>query len=441
MPQPHAIIVGAGIGGVTAAFRLHRAGWRVSVLERSSRAGGRMRTVSHHGFTIDVGAGILPSCYKAVLKLIGDAGLDHLIIPVGGKVAVPRAGRMHYLDMANLQRSILATALLQWPSKLHLLRIAYDLWRSGDTLGYDTIGRVTAHDQTSAAEYGRRNLDAELMDYLVEPTLRTLYLSNADQASIVEFFWCMKNLSDSSSFCLLGGMDRLAAEIAATLPVTFGATVESVSETGGAALVAWTDAEGQRHHDRVDACIIAADGKVIAALAGGCLTQRQGAYLANMRYSVSVNLHFGLSRDPGVDALIVQVPRPEDPVLVALVMDHLKGPGRAPPGKALVSAFFETNWGQRMLGATDDEIFADAIPRIERIVPNFSSMIEIRLAERWRHAATITVPGQCAEIAAFEADQRPGSRIILASDLYAPSSVNTCVTQGELAAGKAMALA
>jgi oxygen-dependent protoporphyrinogen oxidase len=236
-------------------------------------------------------------------------------------------------------------------------------------------------------------------------------------------------------------MDRLAAEIATTLPVTYGATVKSVSEAGGAALVAWIGEDGDLHEDRADACIVAADGKVIAALAGGCLTQRQCAYLANMRYSVSVNLHFGLSRDPGVDALIVQIPRPEDPALVALVMDHLKGPGRAPPGKGLVSAFFETNWGKRMLGATDDEIFADAIPRIERIVPDFSNMIEVRHAERWRHAATITVPGQCAEISAFEADQRPDSRIILSSDLYAPSSVNTCVTQGELAAAKAMALA
>jgi oxygen-dependent protoporphyrinogen oxidase len=440
MAQPHAIIVGAGIAGVTAGFRLQRGGWRVTLLEQSSRAGGRMRTIAQDGFTIDVGAGILPSCYKAVLRLISDTGLDHLIVPVGGKVAVPRAGKMHYLAMANLQRSMLTTALLPWASKLRLLRIAYDLWRSGDTLGYDTLGRVTRYDDTTAAEYGRRNLDPELMDYLVEPTLRTLYLSNADEASIVEFFWCMKNLSAASSFCLLGGMDRLAAEIAAMLPVTYGATVGAVRETDGGTRVTWADAEGDRHDDRADACIVATDGKVVAALVGGCLTQRQSAYLANMRYSVSVNLHFGLSRDPGVDALIVQVPRPQDAALVALVMDHLKGPGRAPPGKGLVSAFFETGWGKRMLGATDDEIFADAIPRIERIIPGFGSMMEVRHVERWRHAATITVPGQCAEIAAFEADQRADSRIILASDLYAPSSVNTCVTQGELAVRKAMAL-
>ncbi|MEU1376146.1 FAD-dependent monooxygenase [Streptomyces triculaminicus] len=36
MEHPHAVIVGAGIGGLTAAVALHRAGWRVTVLERAA---------------------------------------------------------------------------------------------------------------------------------------------------------------------------------------------------------------------------------------------------------------------------------------------------------------------------------------------------------------------------------------------------------------------
>ncbi|MEU3726511.1 FAD-dependent oxidoreductase, partial [Streptomyces sp. NPDC031705] len=35
-PQRHAVIAGAGIGGLTAALALHRQGWRVTVCERAA---------------------------------------------------------------------------------------------------------------------------------------------------------------------------------------------------------------------------------------------------------------------------------------------------------------------------------------------------------------------------------------------------------------------
>jgi oxygen-dependent protoporphyrinogen oxidase len=438
--RKRAIIVGAGIGGVTAGFRLCQAGWDVRILERQTIAGGRMRTVRQDGFVIDVGAGVLPSSYKAVLKLIADAGLERLIDQLAGQIAVPRDGKIHYLDMSNLAMSLMKTSLIGWRSKVKLLRISYDLWRARKTLGFDTISGAAAHDSGDVAHYAARHLNQELLDFVVEPSLRTLFLNNADQTSIIEFFWFMQNLSSDSSFCIKGGMDQLAAVLAQSLPVEYGVQVSQVAQDGHAVLVSYTDAQGSPQTAAADIAIVAADGKVVGDLCRGALSQRQLGYLANMRYSTSVNLHFGLNRDPGVAALIVQVPALVDKHLAALVMDHLKGPGRAPPGKALVSAFFDDAWGKLMLDATDDEIFADAIPRIEKVIPGFSAMIEVRHVERWKHAATITVPGQCAEIAQFEADEKPGSRILLASDLYAPSSVNTCVVQGERAAAAALAL-
>ncbi|MZE76457.1 NAD(P)-binding protein, partial [Streptomyces sp. SID5475] len=36
MTQPRAVVIGGGIGGLTAAAALHRHGWSVTVLERSA---------------------------------------------------------------------------------------------------------------------------------------------------------------------------------------------------------------------------------------------------------------------------------------------------------------------------------------------------------------------------------------------------------------------
>lgn len=49
MRQRHAIVVGAGITGAVAAFKLKGLGWRVTVYEAQSRVGGQLRTETING--------------------------------------------------------------------------------------------------------------------------------------------------------------------------------------------------------------------------------------------------------------------------------------------------------------------------------------------------------------------------------------------------------
>lgn len=54
-----AIVIGAGMGGLAAALRLAHAGYRVTVLEKQSRAGGRSSVIEEDGFRVDTGPTIL----------------------------------------------------------------------------------------------------------------------------------------------------------------------------------------------------------------------------------------------------------------------------------------------------------------------------------------------------------------------------------------------
>ncbi|MGW0748709.1 FAD-dependent monooxygenase [Streptomyces sp. NPDC002587] len=64
MPKRHAVVVGAGIGGLTAAVALHRRGWHVTVCERAAEAP-----------TTGAGIGLAPNALRA-LDVIGvDAAL------------------------------------------------------------------------------------------------------------------------------------------------------------------------------------------------------------------------------------------------------------------------------------------------------------------------------------------------------------------------------
>ena len=53
--NPDAIVVGSGIGGLTAATALAKAGKKVLVLEQHDQAGGCCHTFIEKGFEFDVG--------------------------------------------------------------------------------------------------------------------------------------------------------------------------------------------------------------------------------------------------------------------------------------------------------------------------------------------------------------------------------------------------
>ncbi len=71
--NPHAIVVGAGFGGLAAAVRLSAAGFRVTVLERLDQAGGRARRFKIDGFTFDAGPTIItaPFVFEELWALCG----------------------------------------------------------------------------------------------------------------------------------------------------------------------------------------------------------------------------------------------------------------------------------------------------------------------------------------------------------------------------------
>jgi phytoene desaturase len=57
--EPHAVVIGAGFGGLAAAIRLGARGYRVTLLEKLDAPGGRASVFRQDGFTFDAGPTIL----------------------------------------------------------------------------------------------------------------------------------------------------------------------------------------------------------------------------------------------------------------------------------------------------------------------------------------------------------------------------------------------
>lgn len=80
MSERSAIVVGAGVGGLTAAMKLAHAGWAVDLYEKQAVPGGRCGRVEVDGFTFDLGPTILlmPFVLERTFASVGRKLADYL---------------------------------------------------------------------------------------------------------------------------------------------------------------------------------------------------------------------------------------------------------------------------------------------------------------------------------------------------------------------------
>src|SRR4051812_22401711 len=81
-PAKHAVVIGAGFGGLAAAIRLGARGYRVTVVEKLDAAGGRASVFRQDGFTFDAGPTILtaPFLLEELWTLCGRKMADDLTL-------------------------------------------------------------------------------------------------------------------------------------------------------------------------------------------------------------------------------------------------------------------------------------------------------------------------------------------------------------------------
>jgi phytoene desaturase len=98
-PTDHVVIVGAGLGGLSAALRLAGAGRRVTILEREQVPGGRAGLLEVGGYRFDTGPTVLtmPELISDALHCVGEELADRLEL-----IRVEPAYRARFADGSSL---------------------------------------------------------------------------------------------------------------------------------------------------------------------------------------------------------------------------------------------------------------------------------------------------------------------------------------------------
>src|SRR5712691_10983601 len=116
--MPRIVIVGAGISGLSLAYRLQQLGPQldITILEERDRPGGTVWTERRDGFQVEAGPNGFLDNKPSTLTLCRDLGLGERLLP-----ASEAAGRNRYLFLDGKLRPLpgslgafLRTDLLSW---------------------------------------------------------------------------------------------------------------------------------------------------------------------------------------------------------------------------------------------------------------------------------------------------------------------------------------
>ena len=211
--QHDVIIIGAGVAGLSCANRLHDGGRSVLLLEATDRVGGRVRSDSVGGFTLDHGFQVLLTAYPACRELLDYEALSLRAFEPG--VLVRRAGRFSLLsDPWRRPRQAIRTALGPVGSLSDKLRIA-KLRRQSRCGSLDDLFRRP--NQTSLDRLQTAGFSDEFIDQFFRPFLGGVFLDEDLSVSSRMLEFVFRMFAEGDIALPAGGMAAIPAQLSSRL--------------------------------------------------------------------------------------------------------------------------------------------------------------------------------------------------------------------------------
>jgi protoporphyrinogen/coproporphyrinogen III oxidase len=429
-----AVVVGSGLAGLSAGYRLHQLGWQVTVFETLGRVGGRVCSESENGFLFDVGPTIVTDSYSEYMKLVADVGLSDELVDCARQIAVPKGSDLHLIDTSRPLRAFLSTKLLSPAAKLRLIVRGLRLIKPLYGMNPYELGNRVQYDNESVETYVNRVFGRELNDLLIDGVTRSMVTSEPGEASAVGFLAGAVTASGKMQ-TLRGGLQRLPITVAAKLDVRLNSPVTAVFQTDRGVEVRYQNDSGAEGHERAHACVIATPLPAAAEMYPP-LQQLGADLLKTGKDSGCYSVQLTYSRRTEKEPFLVMVPAAASREIGSLFLDHIKAPDRAPAGSSLITAFFPLTPASDFSSWSDDRLTTTARDLIERLFPELHDQFLTARITRWAHAANHAGVGYYKALQRFLDTYPADSPVQVAGDYMALPSQESAVVAGVNAARK-----
>ena len=212
------VVIGAGISGLSCVFRLRQLGLSPLVLEASSRSGGVIETVRRNGFLFELG----PQCPRfpaSVWALVHALGLESQFLPGDLKATryILKDGRLQLVPFSP--GGLLSTRLLSAKSKFRLLS---EVFRNSSP----------PPQEESLAEFVQRKFGPEVLDYLVDPLVSTVFFGDARKMGMKSAFPTLVEWEGSSGSLIRGALRSCKAKRGISLSGNSAPSANSAFKSG-----------------------------------------------------------------------------------------------------------------------------------------------------------------------------------------------------------------
>lgn len=440
-----AVIIGGGLAGLSAAWRLRD--WDIQVLESDDRIGGRIMSEKHGPYTMNWGGHMFAGEGSSTVELLAETGTRSIRIPGSLK------------GMAMNGKFISTGPLQTYPFRFPMsMRARMSIMKTGARVGVDVL-RYTRAVKSRAGETGEvrqqriydfendrtfadyiGELNADQQSFFLPPVTRSA--ADPDQLSAgagIGYFSLIWNIGQGLGRAILGGASTLTEGIAQALRdrIELNAEVHEVVQNLDHVVVRYRK-DGVEHEVKARTAVMATPAPITHRLAVNLDEELRdalskilygphvaGAFLTNETKPMPYDNTYGIAcanRSFSVALNQGNIVRGRETV-------------RQPGGSMMT--FSPASLGRRLWDVPEEQIAKQYIDELDDVFPGFAGIVTKARVQKFEFGSPYCFPGRSKLQPILT---RPSKRIFLAGDYLGTLYTETAINSGFAAAQEARSL-